>query len=1116
MSKRTLITNAQDEICQVLSCVFCNCQSLRSYIEELNASIERDTLKVNLDSDESDTDFDYIVQNLYIANQKKTPVPATVVEGLQCETVQAEEIIERAIQAILRSSEQMFDSSRQNVLVMGFSQLRPSGKGSLFRSLDSRAPSSVIQILLSPPWRKLYARLGHVLMYHFLSQTSLLLALNPYKKNSKRTKNSYPRSSRLPANFAVLQLAGVLPKSERPHFSTNVQKACFIRYKKSILNRTARNKYLPMVKAVTTSVGSNRNKGSNAIEQTRLSRSVVHRKSQLNDGLPSMHSLQRLSDNTSSAICLLHQIFAVSQSASALGLRKRQFKPARRMMRLVPILRNFIRHIKVTSFRDILGVQCPLPNWARVSGKCNRNLSDITKDFAKPRLVARFLIACVLRTFPSGLLGSKRNMYVLEHGIHEFIRKRTRNEAFNINKFVLNTGIKVTDVPWLYCHGPNGRRVCNPTDLNFRKKRLLVFLTWVFEGFLVPILLKSFYVTDSQVYGTRLLYYRREVWNKILDFSMRDALHKDRRMFSAISTKELAVGLMRRDKDLKQFGIRINPGQFITCFQVRFVPKAGGVRPVQRLMAKQWGILSALHRYEDPTLKTSTDPDELWRSLEQTRGYVKTFLSLAKKILHMCCRQQKRLLGSSVFGLDEIYTGLQRFKKYWVTTGRKQIFAVSFDISKSFDTVPIDLLANKIIPEILTQTRYVVLRFAVVTLNPVSGKVLRRFESHVCEEPGDEASFQDLVVNKLQRKYRRAVFIDLVRVQVIHREVLLSAIKECVTNNIVVLPRHTRRSVGTPYARQVRGLAQGNPLSPILTSLFYGYVEHQYLKSFLVDYNENKLSTRLFLRLIDDTIFASTEREMTTSFANAMVTGWDGVFGLAVNRTKTKANYDVRIGGKECLRMIPWCGLIIDLTLLEIRCDFSKYVPPRLYSLRQNLSIDFDLSPGRALEKKAMSCFHPKIHPVLLDANLNSTRTIALNIYQAALLTALKLYSCVLAMNVQNDTFVCHVARTTVLRFCELVRKSSFSQAEDGCKCKHSISTLQVTFLVETAFLWVVRQRFSFYRAGRAVAKLVAASCRRRVQELRTEISSITPETAHMLEAVTQCKTNDVLWKIRL
>ncbi len=515
-----------------------------------------------------------------------------------------------------------------------------------------------------------------------------------------------------------------------------------------------------------------------------------------------------------------------SRSRIAKGSAKHRICPLpKRMKPMLPILLKFIQKTKAKSFRDILGQSCPIPEWVRLSKAIPVDAQQIAQSTTKPRLVARFLVACVRQSFPDQLLGSARNMQILEQGIHTFVRKRTRNESFNIAAFFATSGFKVTQVPWLFCKGPGGNRVKNPTDLCFRQKKFLKFLTWVCHGFIVPVLLKSFYVTESAVFGQKILYYRKEVWAKLLDFAMKETLHRDRRLFEPISTEALVSGIHRRDHALVSLKIGLTPCQFITCFQLRFVPKTSGARPIQRLQAKPWGKIAKRLPGTCGIQTGITDPALLRRNLERARRGTKSFFSIAQKILRVCCKQRPELLGSSVFCLDDIYSKLVQFKKCWVMTGRKQIFAVALDIAKSFDTIPLKVLTDTVVPEVLGPVRYVAIRYAVVTRNEATGRITRRFECHVCEGPGEETSFKALITNKLYQRHPRAIFIDLVRVQILHREDVLDLVREFLLNNIVILPRCNRRPGGTPYARQIQGVGQGNPSSPVLASLFYGHID---------------------------------------------------------------------------------------------------------------------------------------------------------------------------------------------------------------------------------------------------------------------------------------------------
>ncbi len=1113
--------------------IYPHVQTLHSYVGELNKQIANDGIQILLPNT-SDAPLLEIAQNILVAGFKEPGIPSNVIEGLKYSSVQPEEIIER----VIRNS--MKDWNHQNVLSLGYSSLSPSGSRSLFRNLDSRAPSTVVQILLSPHWKRLFSVLGHVAMYHLLANTTLLLPL-PVESHVRGKRRKLMENGKYSSEFSMLQLSGEIPNLP---FNTKAPFTNVIRYSKSILHRRARGNYKPLEhltldtdRSETESApheSGGASKSSSGNSTRRLSRSFLQKQCQINSGLPSMHFLQRLDGSYDSALELYTHIFFKSgpteQPKSLFGIEGVgtskpesqsstivKLKLQKRLRPLIPQLQKFISRTKSRSFRKVLGRVCPLPHWVRTE---KRNSGDVDMDImtgaaSKPKLVARFLVACVRQSLSTELMGSRRNIDLFASTIHEFVGKRTRNEVFNVGNFVNNAGFKLTSIPWLHRVGPGGNRVCNPTDLAFRKRKFLRFIFWLFEGFLIPILLKSFHVTDSQVFGVRIIFYRREVWYRLLDVVMKETLHSRNRLFSPLTKGELVSGIMNRDKSITKMGIRLTPGKFITCFQLRFIPKTSGARPIQRLHAKQWGAMS--NQKGVPTVPTRiTDPKVLKKNLDIARNSIKSFLSLAHKILQVCCKKRKHLLGSSVFGLDEVYAVLLQFKKKWILGGRKPIFAVALDMTKSFDNIPLQILANEVIPAVVQQDRFVILRFAVVTRNETNGRLLRRFESLVCEEPGDEAAFRDLVTNKLFRKYPRAIFIDLVRTQVLHRNDLLHSIQQFLLENVVSLPRHTRRAIGTPYARQIRGVGQGNPLSPILTSLFYGFVEQRYLKEYLVSNPGNRDDCRLYIRQIDDTLFVSTSKNTSESFAESLTKGWDDLYGIRVNSAKTRANYKSATSGKEVQRVISWCGLLLNTENMEVMNDFNRYCPPKLSSLREILTAEFASNTGRGLANKAWTCFRPKLHPVLLDNKINSTETVALNIYQSALLLGLKMASYALAVNVMNGKFLADTVERAIGRCSELVCKASCTFIGLQQKCHLPLSGTQVQFLVQSSFLWVFRKRFLQYRRGSSVGKTTVERLERLVQQSTDEMSKNKYYRLQMMKRVCSNKTNSVLWNIRL
>jgi telomerase reverse transcriptase len=416
------------------------------------------------------------------------------------------------------------------------------------------------------------------------------------------------------------------------------------------------------------------------------------------------------------------------------------------------------------------------------------------------------------------------------------------------------------------------------------------------------------------------------------------------------------------------------------------------------------------------------------------------------------------------------------------------MFFVCMDIARSFDTVPLRTLLRRVVPDVLRHEQYVVLRYAVVKRNISNAQLLCRICSYVCEEPGEEAHFPRLVRNKLGARHRGALFIDLASVTVIQRSDLLAALNEVLSNNIVTVPRRVRRRSSTAYAVQCQGLPQGSPLSSIFTSLFYGFVERSDLSDFLdaaakggdrrvtvsPPASQGELDQtpppppppRLFMRQIDDTLFASASDEVSRRLAQRMTRGWDDTHGFVINPSKTRSNFDAGVGGKTSMRLIPWCGYIFDTETLEVRGDYDRYVSSDC-RIRDTLSIVHGAGAMESFKRKASTCFRPKLHALLLDGNINSKHTILLNIYQATLLSALKLCSYAAALlprrqagaDPNTPAHFRRIVDAMVDMFQTLVHLAVTSAVATRSGCTFPVGRADVKYLVHRGFRDVLRRR---------------------------------------------------------
>lgn len=1123
---------------------FQHVEPLRVYVDKINASLAADDVKVNIEKEEDVNNEAYlnIIDNLLIAGQCSPLVPSSAVEGLRgTALIRPCDIIERVICSALRPSGNSWEAQNNNVLVAGFSLRRPSGHGSLFRSLDVRAPSAAIQVLLSPPWQQLFARLGHVVMYYLLSSTTLLLSISSSEKRL-RLERSQVKDVTSPRPLTMLQLCGPIIQSHTLSKHNEASRKHIIVYKQHILYRTTRTQFRKSEKH-KDDPRPVEHTAKSAFRESLLppeQRSLAL----LNDGLPYSNCLQRLRPGSSkSAVTLYRNIFTNAQARPedsgeicaerAVPGRNTTGRPAlrgggilkrpRRNATFIPkrqrptleLLEQMIERVGKRSFRSVLGERCKLHDMFRAKGAVARRIPMriLTHSSTKPRRVAQFLVACVRQAIPVAMFGSSENLLRVEHGIHTLVRRRTRNETFDLRSFFACTGFKVKDVPWLWRLGPDGRRVTNPTDLRFRQEKFSQFLTWLFHGFVVPLLLKNFYVTESEMYRQQVLFYRKEVWNIFTDIAMRGLLHRDRRLFVAIPSSSAATAMRRKVEALERLGLGYVSGSSMAFSRLRFTPKKNGARPIQRLHAKLWTNITS-------AAKACTKPfpwlgeAEIQRRLDSSVKTFKSFFLVAQRIFAACCNYSPGIVGASVFGLDDIYEKVHKFKTKWVKKGRNPVYAVALDITKSFDTIPLRTLTETILPKVVRRERYVLLRYAVVTRCDVSGRASRRFESYVCEAPGEETYFPKLIKDRLWRRHQRAVYIDLVRTQVVHREDFLNLLEEFLLNNIVLMPRRNRAQAGASYTKQIRGVAQGNPLSPLLTSLFYAHIEQSDLNEFTNDSSTcSGTEPTIFMRQVDDTFFATTERDVTRRFMVRMARGWDDIHGFSVNETKTRCNFEASEYGQSNVQVIPWCGLLLDTKTVEVRNDFTRYSTS---CLRDSLSVDFESSCGRSLAKKAWTCFRPKVHPILLDPSINTRRTVALNIYQAAFLVALKICAYAITIQVQNASFFRQVVQTAVARVSVLIQRTTSSAIAKHMECKQALAACQVKYLALAAFKCAITQNLAHYQCGRAIAAYTASTLQDSLAKSQADVLSCFPTSMQMLQEVTTSDANRSLWAIRL
>lgn len=190
-----------------------------------------------------------------------------------------------------------------------------------------------------------------------------------------------------------------------------------------------------------------------------------------------------------------------------------------------------------------------------------------------------------------------------------------------------------------------------------RQSLLYELLYYLFDSFLVPLLRTTFYATESTAFRNRTVYFRQDNWNTITQ-PILERLKQD--CFTTISKNE-AVGIMSG----RDFGYS----------HVRLHPKQNGVRPIINLRRR--------------SVKVDRNRP-LSKQVVQQQQSVNNILNATFHVLNYEKQSHARVLGSSVFGANDIYQRLQAYKanlvKCW-PEGLPQLYFVKVDVACAFDSI---------------------------------------------------------------------------------------------------------------------------------------------------------------------------------------------------------------------------------------------------------------------------------------------------------------------------------------------------------------------------------------------------------------------------------------------
>ncbi|KFP90409.1 Telomerase reverse transcriptase, partial [Apaloderma vittatum] len=577
-------------------------------------------------------------------------------------------------------------------------------------------------------------------------------------------------------------------------------------------------------------------------------------------------------------------------------------------------------------------------------------LGKLLKQRSNHWQVYMFVRDCLERVIPTELWGSNHNKCRFLKNVKTFI---SMGKFAQFSLQVLMWKMRVNDCLWLRLG--KGDHLVPANEHCFREELLAKFLFWLMDTYVVELLRSFFYVTETMFQKNMLFYYRKLLWGKLQNIGIRNHFAQVR--LRALSSEEIEA---------------VHQKNYIPVVsKLRFIPKENGLRPIVKVS----GVIEAQRFSRESREKKIHHYNTRLKNLFSVLNYERTI--------------NTSFIGSSAFGRDDIYRTWKKFvmKVSELDGEMPHFYYVKADVSRAFDTIPHKKLVE-VISRILNpdkKTVYCIRRYAVIMITP-TGKARKLYRRHVSTFKDFMQDMRQFVSNLQQSdSLRNAIIVEQSLTFNETSSTLFSFFLQVIHNNIL--------EIGNRYYVQCCGIPQGSILSTLLCSLCYGDMENKLLCGVQQD--------GVLIRLVDDFLLVTPHLMQARTFLRTLATGIPE-YGFLINPGKTIVNFPVddipgcsNLKQKPGCHLIPWCGLLLNIQTLDIYCNYASYT---CTSIRSSLSFNSSRTPGKNIKYKLIAVLKLKCHGLLLDLQINSLKTVLLNIYKIFLLQACRFHACVLQL----------------------------------------------------------------------------------------------------------------------
>ena len=508
-----------------------------------------------------------------------------------------------------------------------------------------------------------------------------------------------------------------------------------------------------------------------------------------------VHKQQR--SNNKSSMMTTKQVVVIK------GCNKRRSRWRRLRESGIAMCQETRRRHRNCDYTRLLEYHCPLPaDTLSAITDSKTTLAHNVTLYTPVNNVGSFLEAVLRSAFPNSFWGSVHNFEQVVRTVRVFT-KLGRTEQLPEKAIV--DGIRVLDMKWLL---PNNsydnhekRRKLSRSDHESTTDLVRNVMRWLYRQFIIPLLRSTFYITETEFTGSRVLYYRRPVWSRIKSLSMGILLKQQYREMTAAKAKKL----------LLNHNVGCPPAP------LRILPKKTGIRAIAMLSKScDTDIMAAIMKAS--TQQLAAPPNKILQPIFH-----------ALKYEH---EKKPSLFGAGVLGLTEVFPSFCAFldalkqrqssASSMDNDGRQNsLYFTSVDIKHCYDTINQKHLL-KLIKSVIQEDVYLTKSNFILHSRDNNNSLRCQWKKSTFQS----SQFLAASTNTLVEKCFHSILVDGVHCSMEKKERITGLLRDHIFGQVVV----ANGSHGPRYLLQKNGIPQVGAVVYILVlHVTITYNHHTYL-----------------------------------------------------------------------------------------------------------------------------------------------------------------------------------------------------------------------------------------------------------------------------------------------